>query len=64
MSNIVWKIKSFEELTTSELYEIIKEAFLDLMKVAEECKCTYRMAAYIIAIRRLIYAEKIKGIFP
>ena len=24
MNNIIWKIKSFEELTTSELYQIIK----------------------------------------
>ncbi len=63
-------VQNIQELTwekehiNEKLYEIIEAAFKDLLKVAEECNCTYRMAAYIIAIRRLIYAEKIKGIFP
>lgn len=35
MSNIVWKIKSFEELTTSELYEIIK-ARVDVFVVEQD----------------------------
>lgn len=35
MSNIVWKIKSFEELTTPELYEIIK-ARVDVFVVEQD----------------------------
>ena len=35
MSNIVWKIKSFEELTTSELYGIIK-ARVDVFVVEQD----------------------------
>lgn len=35
MSNIVWKIKSFEELTTSELYKIIK-ARVDVFVVEQD----------------------------
>lgn len=35
MSNIIWKIKSFEELTTSELYEIIK-ARVDVFVVEQD----------------------------
>ncbi|WP_315053146.1 GNAT family N-acetyltransferase [Chryseobacterium indoltheticum] len=36
MNNIVWKIKSFEELTTSELYEMIK-ARVDVFVVEQNC---------------------------
>lgn len=36
MSNIIWKIKSFEEITTSELYEIIK-ARVDVFVVEQDC---------------------------
>lgn len=36
MSNISWKIKSFEEITTSELYEIIR-ARVDVFVVEQNC---------------------------
>ena len=36
MNNIIWKIKSFEELTTSELYQIIK-ARVDVFVVEQNC---------------------------
>lgn len=36
MSSIIWKIKSFEEITTSELYEIIK-ARVDVFVVEQDC---------------------------
>lgn len=60
IQELTWEKEHIKE----KLSDIIEAAFIDLLKVAEECNCTYRMAAYIIAIRRLIFAEKIKGIFP
>lgn len=36
MSNMIWKIKSFEELSTPELYEIIK-ARVDVFVVEQNC---------------------------
>lgn len=36
MNNMIWKIKSFEEITTSELYEIIK-ARVDVFVVEQNC---------------------------
>ena len=36
MNNIIWKIKSFEEITTSELYEIIK-ARVDVFVIEQDC---------------------------
>jgi len=36
MNKIIWKIKSFEEITTSELYEILK-ARIDVFVVEQNC---------------------------
>lgn len=36
MNNIIWKIKNFEEITTAELYEIIK-ARVDVFVVEQNC---------------------------
>ncbi len=36
MNSIIWKIKTFEELNTSELYEILK-ARIDVFVVEQEC---------------------------
>lgn len=36
MSNMIWKIKSFEELTTPELYEIIK-ARINVFVIEQNC---------------------------
>lgn len=46
------------------LEKLMTRSFADLKAVQEECGCTYRMAAYIVALRRLVYAEELKGIFP
>lgn len=46
------------------LEKIMSAAFLEIMEESEQCNCSLRMAAYIIALKRLIYAEEIKGIFP
>jgi len=36
MNKIIWKIKNFEEITTSELYEIIKSR-IDVFVVEQNC---------------------------
>jgi len=36
MNNMIWKIKSFEEITTSELYEILK-ARVNVFVVEQNC---------------------------
>lgn len=63
-------VQNIQELTWEReqvndmLEKLMTKSFEDLRAVVEECKCTYRMAAYIVALRKLIYAEEIKGIFP
>jgi len=39
-------------------------AFIEILEESQQSRCSLRMAAYIIALKRLIYAEEIKGIFP
>ncbi|MEY8353574.1 Glu/Leu/Phe/Val dehydrogenase [Lachnospiraceae bacterium 54-53] len=56
---------TWEKSQVNEMLEtIMTRAFWELKAETEETGCSYRMAAYIIALRRLIHAEKIKGIFP
>lgn len=46
------------------LEKIMSAAFQEIMEESQTAHCSLRMAAYIIALKRLIYAEEIKGIFP
>lgn len=46
------------------LEKIMSAAFQEIMEESQIANCSLRMAAYIIALKRLIYAEEIKGIFP
>ena len=63
-------VQNIQELTwdktevTKKLEEIIRSAFDEVVVVIDEVDCTARMAAYIVSLRRLVYAESIKGIFP
>lgn len=63
-------VQNIQELTwerdqVNEMLEkLMSRSFDDLLAVVDECHCTLRMAAYIVALRKLVYAEEIKGIFP
>ncbi len=63
-------VQNIQELTwerdqVNEMLEkLMSKSFEDIIAVEEECDCTMRMAAYIVALRKLVYAENIKGIFP
>ncbi len=46
------------------LEQIMTAAFKEILEETRKAGCTLRMGAYILAIRRLLYAEQIKGIFP
>lgn len=63
-------VQNIQELTwereqvNSMLENLMTKSYQEIASVVKECDCTYRMAAYIVALRKLIYAEEIKGIFP
>lgn len=60
IQELTWELEQVNKM----LEEIMNKAFDDLWRVKEECECDLRMAAYITALRRLVYAEEMKGIFP
>lgn len=63
-------VQNIQELTwdrdqVNEMLEkLMSRSFQTLLDVVDECHCTFRMAAYIVALRKLVTAEKMKGIFP
>lgn len=63
-------VQNIQELTWERdqvnkmLEELMGKSFTELVAVVNECHCTFRMAAYIVALRKLVYAEEMKGIFP
>lgn len=63
-------VQNIQELTwdrdqVNEMLEnIMSKAFAEILTESGKTGCSLRMAAYILALRRLIYAEEIKGIFP
>lgn len=60
IQELTWSLEQIDDM----LEDIMTKAFHAIKKEQENTKCTWRMAAYIIALRRLIHAEEIKGIFP
>lgn len=46
------------------LIEILTKAFTEIKEEVKRTKCTWRMGAYIVALRRLITANEVKGLFP
>ena len=52
------------EQVNGRLEAIMKGAFEDIWKTGEECSCNLRMAAYVTALRRIVYDQETKGIFP
>lgn len=63
-------VQNIQELTwdreqVNEMLEnLMTKSFNDIVTVSEEFNCTLRMAAYIVALKKLIFAEELKGIFP
>ena len=59
IQKISWSLEKIDNL----LENIMTEAFEEIKK--EQCTGhTWRVAAYIIALKRLVYAEDVKGLFP
>lgn len=60
IQELTWEREQVNEM----LENLMTKSFKDLTDVVDECNCTFRMAAHIVALRKLVYAEEIKGIFP
>ena len=63
-------VQNIQELTWERnqvndmLEKLMTQSFGEIQEVVDEFSCTYRMGAYIVALKKLIYAEEMKGIFP
>ena len=53
-----------EEEVNKKLKTIIYKAFCDVWELAREKEQSLRTAAYLIAVKRVVEAKKIRGIFP
>ncbi|MCQ2594915.1 MAG: Glu/Leu/Phe/Val dehydrogenase [Treponemataceae bacterium] len=60
IQELTWNREQVNEM----LEKLMIRSYQELRDIREECHCSWRMAAYISALRKLIYAEEIKGIFP
>ena len=60
IQELSWELEEVND----KLFAIMRNAFTDLWNTKEECGCNLRMAAYITALRRIVYAQDMKGIFP
>ena len=52
-----------EDDVNEKLTVLMVDAFNEVRKASEEFKTSYRMGAYIVAIRRLVATKKIKGTY-
>ena len=57
---LTWDEDKINEMLENQM----TKAFADIFLECQKSKCSLRMAAYIVALRRLVHAEEIKGIFP
>ena len=60
IQTLTWSKKQINEM----LENILTCSFDDIKNEVERQNCTWRMGAYIVALRRLITANEVKGLFP
>ena len=60
IQRLIWD----EDQTNSMLEKIMLRAFREVAEAKESKSTTFRMGAYMVALRRLSTAKKIRGIFP
>lgn len=60
IQELTWERQQVNDMLT----KLMTDSFKALLEEKTKTKCSYRMAAYIVAMRRLLYAEEIKGLFP
>lgn len=53
-----------EEEVNAKLYDIISRAFEGVWEISQEKNVTLRTGAYLIAVKRVVEAKKLRGIWP
>ena len=60
IQNIMWDTEEVYKM----LEKLMKRAFNNVWEEKENHKTTLRMGAYIVALRKITSATKIRGVFP
>jgi glutamate dehydrogenase (NAD(P)+) len=60
IQQLTWDRNKINEILES----LMSKAFDEILSESKKLDTTLRMSAYVVALRRLIYAEEIKGVFP
>jgi len=60
LESFMWE----EDYINQNLAKIMKRAFEEVWEVSQEKKSSLRMAAYMVAMKRVITAKKLRGVFP
>jgi Glutamate dehydrogenase/leucine dehydrogenase len=53
-----------EDYINQNLAKIMKRAFEDVWTIHQDKSVSLRMAAYMVAIQRVVHAKKLRGVFP
>ncbi|MCX7781731.1 MAG: glutamate dehydrogenase, partial [Negativicutes bacterium] len=53
-----------EDYINSNLEKVMRKAFEEVWQVHSEKDVTMRMAAYMVALNRVVKAKKLRGVFP
>lgn len=53
-----------ESYINNHLAKILAKAFEDVWQISQEKKVSMRMAAYMVALNRVVNAKKLRGVFP
>ncbi|NLZ65666.1 MAG: Glu/Leu/Phe/Val dehydrogenase [Clostridiales bacterium] len=60
MQGIKWTVKQVNEVVQTHLIESLNL----VIQTSQDYKISYRLAAYVVALTRLVKAHKLRGIFP
>ncbi|NCC67822.1 MAG: glutamate dehydrogenase, partial [Clostridia bacterium] len=60
IQNLMWDKEEIYRM----LEKLMKKAFISVWSEAQENSTTLRMGAYILALRKITTAVKIRGVFP
>lgn len=60
IQSVLWS----EEEANAKLFNIMKRSFENVWDIAKENNVTLRMGAYLIAVKRVVEAKKLRGIWP
>ena len=60
LDHLSWELERVNQM----LADIMHKAFIDVISQMNQRNVTMRMAAYLVAMERLVEATKLRGIFP